>query len=164
MGYSQLVRDTVERQKINRRILDRYGSWQAWWESLNRDFGALLMNALAGQSERTLMHKLERRLCESPIETMFWDVAKEALPGIEPAYTVGPFRLDFAIAAKRVGIELDGHEFHKTVEQRTADGQRQRWLERQGWRLLRFTGSEVYADVGKCVGEVVSFVAILEAE
>lgn len=163
MGYAQLVHDTDERQKINRKILDRYGSWDQWWESLNREFGSRMMGVLAGMSERTLLHKLERRLCESPIEEMFWDVAHKALPGIEPAHCVGPYRLDFAIPDKKVGIELDGHEFHSSVEQRTSDAQRQRWLERRGWRLLRFTGAEVYASPSQCVSEVAAFVDGMEA-
>lgn len=163
MGYATLLRNTDERQKINRKILDQYGSWEKWWESLNWEFGSRLMGVFAGMSERTLIHKLERRLCESPIEEMFWDAAAKALPGIEPAYSVGPYRLDFAIPDRKVGIELDGHEYHSTVDQRTSDAQRQRWLERQGWRLLRFTGAEVFASPGGCVVEVEAFLASMEA-
>lgn len=53
-----------------------------------------------------------------------------------------------------LGIEIDGHIWHeKTKEQVRKDKERERFLISQGWRLLRFTGSEVFTDVNKCVEE-----------
>lgn len=51
-------------------------------------------------------------------------------------------------------IELDGHEYHKTKEQRTRDSKRDRVLMSLGWDVLRFTGSEIFTDVGKCYEEI----------
>lgn len=67
-------------------------------------------------------------------------------------------RLDFAMAfsdwAYRVAVELDGHEFHeRTREQAERDKHRDRTLVSNGWRVIRFTGSEVVRNVSKCVVE-----------
>ena len=101
---------------------------------------------------------LQLRLCESPVEVRFFLAAIEALPNIQPQVEVSPYRTDFALANRRIAIEIDGHEYHKTPEQRTRDAQRERYLQLSGWRVIRFTGSEVYKNVWQCVEEVVQLV------
>jgi hypothetical protein len=48
------------------------------------------------------------------------------------------------IEIKKVAIECDGYEFHSTREQITNDNIRMRKLESKGWRVLRYSGSELY--------------------
>lgn len=55
---------------------------------------------------------------------------------------------------KKIAIELDGYEYHSSKEQFTADRKRQRELERQGWRFIRFSGSEIFHDVRACLADV----------
>ena len=69
------------------------------------------------------------------------------------------YRLDFAFTNEhhkvKLAVELDGHEFHeKTKEQAAKDRARERRLILNGWLVVRFTGSEIYADARKCVSEV----------
>jgi hypothetical protein len=48
-----------------------------------------------------------------------------------------------------VAVECDGHDFHeKTKAQAARDKKRDRDLQSLGWRVLRFTGSEVFRDPG----------------
>lgn len=91
--------------------------------------------------------------CESPMEQKFFDAARNRLP-LVCQHPIGPYFADFAILESKVAIEIDGHEYHKTKEQRTNDAKRERWIEREGWRVVRFTGSEVFKDVNRCVREV----------
>jgi len=52
-------------------------------------------------------------------------------------------------------IECDGHDFHeKTKEQAQRDKVRERALVKQGCTVLRFTGSEIFRQPGKCASEV----------
>lgn len=99
------------------------------------------------------------RLCESPIEVKYLEAIYPELPQITPQYQVNGYRLDFALPDKQIAIELDGHEFHKTKEQRTNDAERERHLELSGWRVIRFTGSEIYQDVNKCVNQTMKLIA-----
>jgi very-short-patch-repair endonuclease len=75
---------------------------------------------------------------------------------------VGEYRVDFAIVRHRsrgvrpivVVVECDGHEFHeKTKEQARRDKRRDRKLTLAGCHVLRFSGSELWADAGRCAGE-----------
>ena len=54
-----------------------------------------------------------------------------------------------------LGIEIDGHIWHeKTKEQARKHKERERFLVSKGWKLLRYTGSEIFNDVSRCVDEV----------
>lgn len=110
-----------------------------------------------GESPSAVLYKyLQSKgyFCESPIEKSFWDAAFHRIPGLVCQHPLNGFRLDFAIPEKKIAIELDGHEFHKTKEQRTHDAERERKIQSYGWRVIRFTGSEIHKDVSKCVNEV----------
>ncbi|MEK5038813.1 endonuclease domain-containing protein [Sporosarcina sp. FSL K6-3457] len=52
-------------------------------------------------------------------------------------------------------IECDGHDFHeKTKEQVRKDKQRERRLMRLGYRVIRFSGSEIFEDPDESALEV----------
>ena len=58
-----------------------------------------------------------------------------------------------------IGIEIDGHDWHeKTKEQVQYHKERERFLIANGWKLIRFTGSEVYRDPAKCVDEAIDII------
>jgi very-short-patch-repair endonuclease len=82
---------------------------------------------------------------------------------VVPQFQVGKYRLDFAVMWShgtsgkhvQIAVECDGHDFHeRTKEQAKRDKKRDRFLQAEGWKVLRFTGSEVYADPGGAAGEV----------
>jgi len=65
------------------------------------------------------------------------------------------YRIDFALfwprtdgkGDIRIAIECDGHDFHeKTKEQAQRDKKKDRYLQRQGWIVARYTGSEIDKD------------------
>lgn len=91
--------------------------------------------------------------CESPVEKLFWDQASWLIRGLWPQVEAGPYRMDFGLKGTNIGIEIDGHDYHKTKQQRTRDAERQRYLEYEGWRIVRFTGSEVYRNSRGCARE-----------
>lgn len=70
---------------------------------------------------------------------------------------IGSYRADFLIhdASKPLElaeprymiVECDGHDFHeRTKEQARRDKQRDRYFQSRGHKVLRFTGSEIFAD------------------
>lgn len=104
-------------------------------------------------------------LTESPIEESFlFECLKQEVKGIKSQKVIGHYRTDFAIEDKKLVIELDGHESHKTKMQRTKDAQRERYLKKEGWELIRFTGNEIYYDVVRCVQELQEFISNLKKE
>lgn len=68
----------------------------------------------------------------------------------------GEFKAD---CIKKFVIEVDGHEFHqKTKEQVEHDNERQRALQKAGYEVIRFSGTEVYHKSYKCASEVLSVI------
>ena len=80
------------------------------------------------------------------------------------------YRVDFLLelAFKKLGryekvlklvIECDGHEFHeKTKEQVKRDNERARNIQKEGYEILRFSGSEIHSNPTKCVLEIKRFI------
>lgn len=96
-----------------------------------------------------------RARTDSPIEAAFWQencrLNLPSLQGLVTQHNVGRYRLDFAIPERKFGIELDGYAYHSDKESFVKDRARQRDLEAQGWRIIRFAGSEITRDVTRCV-------------
>jgi very-short-patch-repair endonuclease len=98
---------------------------------------------------------LDSDVFDSPVEEVFWEAYRKSLPsalsGLVAQHEFGRYRLDFAIPKKKIGIELDGFRYHSSQEAIIKDRQRQRELEQQGWRIVRFAAKEVFDDPKGCV-------------
>jgi very-short-patch-repair endonuclease len=72
-----------------------------------------------------------------------------------PQYQVGAFRIDFVAVGRncRVAIECDGDRYH-TIDELAADLDRQRILERLGWRFVRIRGGQYYRNKAGTLDEV----------
>lgn len=89
------------------------------------------------------------------IEKMFFDAwcdMGEEISSIEPGAVVGPYKIDFLIYKNAV-IEIDGHDTHKTKEQRDYDYKRERYLQKEGYIVIRFMGTEVFLSAKQCAEE-----------
>jgi very-short-patch-repair endonuclease len=98
----------------------------------------------------------------TPIEVPFYEALRETglifavqpwIQGVERRY-----RLDFLIFydGGMVAVELDGHEAHKSKEQRMRDAKRDRWFAERKVTTVRWTGSEVRRDPQECVRQLLS--------
>ena len=120
---------------------------------------ALLVNT---SIRRITLHDEEHQDCglpgNSPIELL-----------IEIQKPVSKYRVDFFLHASECGgpcsdvvVECDGHDFHeRTKEQASKDRSRDRILQSMGYPVLRYTGSEIWADSYRCADEALRFVESL---
>ncbi len=98
----------------------------------------------------------------TPIEVPFYrEMKKTDLVFAVQPWVEGPdrrYRPDFIVYWRGRGIvvELDGHEGHKTKDQRSKDAQRERWFKQKGLSTIRWTGSDVHRDAAACVGELLT--------
>lgn len=137
-------------------ISKKYGSNN---KDLNKDVPFFdHFNHLIQNHEESSIDHLSQNRCESPIEELFWEIARERIPGLIPQYTFGSYRIDFALPQRRIAIELDGHEYHKTKEQRTNDAIRERNLQEMGWTVIRFTGTEIHQNVNRCISQAIRII------
>lgn len=83
-----------------------------------------------------------------------------------PQVTLGDYRADFLLLTSRsdedapcaLVVECDGHDFHeKTKAQAARDKARDREMLAGGIHVMRFTGSEVWADAGACASDAIWF-------
>jgi very-short-patch-repair endonuclease len=85
----------------------------------------------------------------TPHERALWRALKE-LPTDGTHFRrqapIGPYIVDFFCPAKRLIIELDGGH-HTEDEAIKRDRERQLWLEREGYRVIRFWNSEINDDL-----------------
>lgn len=79
-------------------------------------------------------------------------------------------RVDFAVfhfvgdRMVKLAIEVDGYEWHqKTKQQVERDYRRDRELQRMGWIVHRFSGTEVARDAEACAAEVLETISACAA-
>lgn len=90
----------------------------------------------------------------TPIEESFKSACEREGIAFESQEQVGRYRTDFFDKNRKLVFELDGHEGHKSKEARTYDAKRDRQLHRDGYTVIRFTGSEIYSNLSRCIEEV----------
>lgn len=114
-----------------------------------------------------------------------WELRGEMMPGlglhIFQQHKVGKYRVDFLIKrvwrdcvdfgqrgqdrSSSVIVELDGHAFHdRDKQQRSYEKARDRFLQREGFKVLHYTGSDVNADPYRIAHEVLDTVGALRFE
>lgn len=98
------------------------------------------------------------------IEQAFYDAwlktSDECVFELEPQKPVGIYVPDFVYGD--CVIEIDGHEFHKTKEQREEDYKRERYYIKKGYYVVRFMATEVFLDALKCVQEATEIAEMVE--
>jgi very-short-patch-repair endonuclease len=89
----------------------------------------------------------ELRQRQTKAESLLWEVVRaKRLCGLKfrRQYPIGPFFAEFACVARKLIVELDGgyHDY-----QYADDLARQKFLEDQGWSVIRFSNEDVLKDV-----------------
>lgn len=125
--------------------------------------------------------------CESPIESILGSCllmglqayeAKLCLPEhisdepanrmlLIPQFPWRRHRVDFAVRVSHAPpiflfIECDGHDFHHTPEQIKRDKERDQEMSRAGYRVVRFSGSELTHKPWECANRILKEVAWLQ--
>ena len=103
----------------------------------------------------------------SPADEMIETSKKyDELVLVVPQASIGEYRADFLIIVKLhertepllIVVECDGHDFHeRTKEQAAKDRRRDREMQAAGFKVFRFTGSEIFRDTIGCVTEISRF-------
>lgn len=71
-------------------------------------------------------------------------------------YENNKYIIDFVINFNNIdyAIELDGKEYHSSTKQINYDYQRERDLQNLGYKIIRFTGSQIYNSPFTCIDEL----------
>jgi len=105
------------------------------------------MNMISTAIRRATAKRL--RANTTPHERVLWRALKE-LPLLGTHFRrqapIGPYVVDFFCPAAHLIVELDGGH-HNDDETAKRDRKRQLWLEREGYRVVRFWNSEITDDL-----------------
>ncbi len=100
---------------------------------------------------------------ESPIEVLLEAAMRHRLPTFEmqgeildPAAGQIVSRPDMLFEAQRIAVYADGHDFHSSPEQISNDERIRRKVRSLGYRVLFFSGAEIYRDASACVDSILS--------
>ena len=86
---------------------------------------------------------------------------------IHPQSTLGEYRVDFLIRHNKeaVVVECDGHDWHeRTKEQRAYENARNRFLQKKGYKVFHYTGSEIISDPLRVAAEVLAEIVHTQIE
>ena len=87
---------------------------------------------------------------------------------VDPQFEIGKYRVDFKVSyyrnegdsqsSKTVLVECDSQQFHERSEsERRYEKQRDRDLQKCGYKIFRFTGSEITKDPYKISSEILEY-------
>jgi very-short-patch-repair endonuclease len=105
----------------------------------------------ADGQRRLAWFRRNERLVGSPAERVLlaaFTVWGHTRPQVQ--FPVGKYRVDFAFPDVKLVVEVDGADFHASKEARGRDNERDRCLMLDGWRVVRFTGSQVWQNAIAC--------------
>jgi very-short-patch-repair endonuclease len=94
-------------------------------------------------------HALPLRRQMTKAEVILWSrLRRKAMHGlrIRRQHPIGPYIADFACLTLRIVIEIDGAT-HGSAEEIAYDKRRQAYLQRHGFRVLRFWNQEIYENL-----------------
>lgn len=87
-----------------------------------------------------------RLLCESEFEKSVFDAITARGYKVMPQYQVNGYRIDLVVVGEktRLAVECDGDYWHTSPEDVERDFQREKILQRAGWKFWRILGSKYY--------------------
>ncbi|WP_035287869.1 endonuclease domain-containing protein [Brevibacillus massiliensis] len=117
------------------------------------------------------------KFCKSPIEKIAYIGMRDLLFAfgamnllIYPQFKIGTYTVDFLIKFKpkhssneskelSIVVECDGHDWHeKSKEQVARDKERERFIAKQGYLLLRYSGSEIVDEPHRIVSDITEII------
>ena len=106
-------------------------------------------------SPKMIQRARELRQRQTPAEARLWQALRSRQANglkFRRQHPIGPYIADFYCAQVQLVIEIDGDSHAEQVEY---DQARTAWLESQGYRVLRYTNSEVQENITAVLENIV---------
>lgn len=113
-------------------------------------------NAFAAGRSRKQVADINK--CESYIEANLYLASIRNHVSLVPQFQIENYRADFLVEGTDFVVECDGFDYHKTPEQIAKDYERERCFLKHGYRVIRFSGSEINKDSDACCREITSII------
>ncbi|KKI92546.1 hypothetical protein WQ54_09170 [Bacillus sp. SA1-12] len=96
----------------------------------------------------------QRNKCESPIERRLFNALTFRGYSVRTRVRCGPYWIDLTLPAYRIAIECEGIAYHSLPKQEKHNNTKNNYLRRNGWSVLRFTGSDINGDMSNVIRRV----------
>lgn len=90
----------------------------------------------------------------SSIEIKMQEAMNEAGLFPTPQYIIGPFIADFAFIKQKLVIECDGDYWHSLPERQAKDRQKDGYLKKTGWHIIRLSETDIKLSATDCVARI----------
>ena len=99
---------------------------------------------------------IKNRRPMTPAEMRLWQELRGNKLGIHfrRQHVIGSYIADFVSLKNHLVIEIDG-EYHLNPEQQESDRIRTAYLQQQGFRVIRFTNSQVLTDIDSVMSRII---------
>jgi very-short-patch-repair endonuclease len=89
-------------------------------------------------------------------EALLWEELKANKLGVHfrRQHVIGMYIADFVSLKNLLVIEVDG-DYHQATEQQLLDVERTAYLEKKGFRVIRFTNNQVLTDIESVVSTII---------
>ena len=101
----------------------------------------------------------KNRKDETPAETVLWRFLRNDQLGVHfrRQHIIGEYIADFACLPKRLIIEVDGG-YHQLPTQQISDSKRTAWLEKKGFKVVRFTNEEILFNTDNTIKKIREYI------
>lgn len=102
---------------------------------------------------KTFAKELKRNPTKA--EAYLWEYLKASQLGkpFRRQHIIGNYIADFFCLPTKTVVEIDGG-YHQLPEQMDSDEERTKWLNRQGYSVIRFTNEEVLFDTQQVINRI----------
>jgi len=143
---------------------DAYENHQIMGEAIHKNYSAVINSLLAEQVFKLLecsnyqfispdfLNLSEHKTIFTPIEEKLLVALEAHKLSYQPQVRIGQHTVDFLVDVqnRKVIVECDGQAYHDPAE----DDKRDKVLSLEGHPICRFSGSDIYADVDKCIEKI----------
>lgn len=101
----------------------------------------------------------KNRKDETPAESVLWRFLRNDQLGVHfrRQHIIGEYIADFACLPKRLIIEVDGG-YHQLPTQQISDSKRTAWLEKKGFKVVRFTNEEILFNTDNTIKKIREYI------
>lgn len=133
-----------ENQIVEEEVLPTLGGFRRGWMTADpMEYELLKENARNNR----------RNMTEA--ESVFWSIVKGNGMGQRclRQHVIGDYIVDFLFRKSKLIVEIDGG-YHFSEEQQKEDAIRTKWLENEGYKVVRFTNEQVLFDTDNMIEKI----------
>jgi len=99
---------------------------------------------------------VKNRKAMTAAEQTLWEQLRSSKLGVRfrRQHVIGTYIADFVCLKCKLVVEVDG-EYHSSPEQQLLDAERTAYLQTKGYRVVRFTNSQVLTDIESVMSQII---------